>query len=102
MASRPADGVVSVGKVASDRRRPAIADEPPSFIQELHHRHLAPDVFREETEGVDRAGYIVGINGPDWIARPLPRIIVPVLRPRGAVQVENDVDVVFLRPGQSL
>ncbi len=50
---------------------------------------------------VDGASDVCGVGSPLWVGRALSRVVVAVLRPWGAVQIEDDMDVVRFCPVES-
>lgn len=72
------------------------------LVHELEHVDHAADVVRDVPDDVERERHGVGVAAPRWVPRALPRVVIAVLGTRRAVQIEDDVYAVLLRPVQAL
>lgn len=82
------------------RNNPAnIALVPRRFVQDLQHVDHPPNLLCNKPDDVQRAVHVRAALRPVRVPAP-PRVVEPVLRAGGPVEVEDDMHAVGARPAE--
>lgn len=92
------DGIVSIQPELSYPIGPCLSSKTSRFVQQFKNVNQTTDVLCDETHGVDCTRNVLAIQGPPGVTRPLPGVVVTILRSGGSVDIHDDMYSMFSCP----
>ena len=100
-SSRISHHSVPILPEASYSRRPAPASKSRRLVQQLNDINHSPNFASDDAQHVQCTRHVRRIHLPNWVAGPLPGIVVSILRAWCTVEVEDHIDRMLPGPLES-